>query len=483
MNNNNRHPISLYILFFTELWERFSYYGMKSILVLFLTSSNLSYNPGWNWCNSNAIMLVSWYTFLVHAFSIIGGICATYIFSPRIMVMIGCLLLSIGHIILILQDIISFYLGLSLIILGVGALKPNISTLVGNIYHNNDKNRNIGFSIFYMGINIGSLAGMIIVGLIGEIYNWHMGFGIAGLGMILGLLTYIYGQKYLIRDTNKNIIHNNWYNKKNYNIDKINFNNITLLIIFYLIIIIFYIACEQSSGLLTIYANEKINRLIDFNYMIYFILAINYIFILYIFFYIKSKNLFYWIVISSLLIINLYVSNIELIQYKIIIPASWLQACNALFILLLSIPVTKFWYWWNKNISDIVKMNVGILVMGIAYLFMVIATLQYYQKGYSSMLLLIIYYLLQTIAELCLAPIALSFITRIVPFKYISLMMGIFFAVIGFGGLIAGLVGSMISSFSELYIFSYLTIMCVSISIINFFILKNINKYFKIPNY
>ncbi|UOF94523.1 MAG: peptide MFS transporter [Bacteroides sp.] len=462
-----KHPVSLYLLFFTELWERFSYYGMKSILILFLTSSSLSSNPGWNWNYSNAIMLLSYYTFSVYLLSIVGGLCSVYLFNPRIMVMIGAFLLFLGHISLIFKTQFFFYTGLFLIILGVGALKPNISTLVGSLYKKSDKNREIGFSIFYIGINIGSLLGMLIIGFIGELYDWHLGFGMAGLGMFIGLLTYIIGHKYIIKDIkydDKQVISYTFSSIKK-------LKNIKYILLSYLIIIIFFMAFEQASGLLTIYANEKINRHIFFYEILYILLVINFICIVYCFFRKKCNILLTMLLVFIFLIYMLFNCN-----YLLIIPASWFQASNALFILILGIPIAKFWLWWNKNESYLFKMNTGLLIIGVSYLFMALAASQYNQCGYSSMYYLIISYLLQTIGELCLSPVALSFISRSVPDKYVSLMMGIFFAVTGFGGLIAGFVGSLISSYKELDIFLYIALICIIASFIYNILIKILEK-------
>ena len=185
------HPVGLYVLFFTELWERFSYYGMRAILVLFLTEKTAGDNPGFGWTDGEALALYGWYTMFVYVASIPGGILADKYIGQKKAVMIGGALLCLGHGILAVEALWAFYTGLGLIILGVGCLKPNISTMVGGLYGKGDNRRDMGFYIFYMGINLGAFLSAIIVGYIGENIGWHYGFGLAGIGMLLGQAVYM----------------------------------------------------------------------------------------------------------------------------------------------------------------------------------------------------------------------------------------------------------------------------------------------------
>jgi len=198
------HPIGLFYLFFTELWERFSYYGMRAILVLYLVSETSGVNPGLGWSDRSALELYGWYTMFVYLATIPGGILADRYLGQKKSVMIGGLLLCFGHGILAVEALWAFYTGLTFIVLGVGCLKGNISTMVGGLYSKTDHNkRDMGFYIFYMGINIGAAVSALLVGYIGETYNWHYGFGLAGIGMAIGQLGYWKGQKYLVHVGNK----------------------------------------------------------------------------------------------------------------------------------------------------------------------------------------------------------------------------------------------------------------------------------------
>ncbi|NRA91995.1 MAG: MFS transporter, partial [Psychroserpens sp.] len=184
-------PIGLYILFLTEMWERFSYYGMRALLVLYMTASTLGTDDrgaGLGWTSKEALALYGWYTMLVYVMSIPGGMIADKLIGQKKAVLFGAIILCMGHGVLVLTDIWAFYTGLGLVILGVGLLKPNISTMVGGLYQKGDIRRDKGFSIFYIGINLGSLLATMIVGLVVAEYGWHAGFGLAGIVMVLGLI-------------------------------------------------------------------------------------------------------------------------------------------------------------------------------------------------------------------------------------------------------------------------------------------------------
>ena len=191
------HPVGLYVLFFTEMWERFSYYGMRAILVLYLVAEATADNAGLGWSNGDALSLYGTYTMLVYVASIPGGIIADKLIGQRKSVLLGGILLVFGHSVLAVEEMWAFYTGLGLIIGGVGMLKPNISTMVGGLYKQGDIRRDKGFTIFYIGINVGAFLSSLIVGYVGEVYGWHYGFGLAGIGMALGLMQYVLGQKHL----------------------------------------------------------------------------------------------------------------------------------------------------------------------------------------------------------------------------------------------------------------------------------------------
>jgi POT family proton-dependent oligopeptide transporter len=389
------HPKGLYILFFTEMWERFSYYGMRAILVLYIISSASGDNPGLGWSNSDALWLYGWYTMLVYVASIPGGWLADKFIGQKKAVLLGGLLLCAGHMILAVEQMWAFYTGLSLIILGVGGLKPNISTMVGGLYKAGDIRRDKGFTIFYIGINVGAFLSSIIVGYVGETIGWHYGFGLAGIGMLLGQAVFMWGQKYLAgigdfigaKDSTDP-------EAAKRPLTKIEKDRVIVLLISFLIIIVFWGAFEQAGGLMNIYAKEKINR---------------------------------------------FIGNWE-------VPASVFQSVNAFFIITLGTLIAGFWATRKlkgKESSSIFKMAMGTIIMGLGFLFMAKASIDVSaaDSGKASMILLILAYLFHTIGELCASPVALSFITKLAPLKYASIMMGVYFAATGFGNKLAGSIG------------------------------------------
>lgn len=408
------HPTGLFVLFFTEMWERFSYYGMRAILTLYLVSKTTDANSGLGWSNTEALELYGWYTMFVYLMSIPGGYIADKFIGQKKSVLIGGILLVAGHGILAYTEMWAFYTGLVLIVLGVGMLKPNISTMVGSLYKKGDIRRDKGFTIFYIGINLGSFLASIIVGYVGEVIGWHYGFGLAGIGMALGLLVYYFGQPYLREIGNfigdaKSEKDKNLLNKP---LTKIEKDRIIVLLISFLLVIVFWGAYEQAGGLLNLYAKEKTNRMF---------------------------------------------MGLE-------VPASWFQSLSALFIIFIGAGVARFWAkrkLKGKNASSIFKMLIGLIIMGTGFLFMSAAALQFEKEGSSAMYWLILAYFFNVVGELSLSPVALSFITKLAPLKYASIMMGVYFAMTGIGNKLAGLLGESASQYGEFMIFTGIAVFCI----------------------
>ncbi|MGB2116154.1 MAG: peptide MFS transporter [Flavobacteriaceae bacterium] len=414
------HPIGLYVLFFTEMWERFSYYGMRAILVLYLVAQTTSDNAGLGWSNGEALALYGWYTMLVYVASIPGGFIADKLIGQRKSVLYGGILLCFGHGILAVEEMWAFYTGLGLIIAGVGLLKPNISTMVGGLYKQGDIRRDKGFTIFYIGINIGAFLSSIIVGTVGEVYGWHYGFGLAGIGMALGLIQYVLGQKYLKHVGNFLGASENNHDKELIKkpLTKEEKDRVIVLFISFLLVIVFWGAFEQAGGLMNIYASEKTNRILSFSLP--------------------------------------YIGNE--------VPASWFQSLNAMFIIFLGTTVASIWAkrkLKSKVSTSLFKMIIGLIIMGTGFLFMSAASTEHDTSGASAMYWLVLAYLFHTVGELCISPVALSFITKLAPVKYASIMMGVYFAMTGFGNKLAGLLGESAESMGEFTIFTGIAVFCV----------------------
>lgn len=408
------HPAGLFVLFFTEMWERFSYYGMRAILVLYLVAEITGPNAGLGWSNGQALSLYGWYTMLVYVACIPGGWIADKFLGQKKSVLYGGLLLVAGHSILAIEELWAFYLGLGLIILGVGQLKPNISTMVGGLYQQGDIRRDKGFTVFYIGINLGAFLSSLIVGYVGEVHGWHYGFGLAGIGMTLGLIQYMVGQKYLqsvgnFIGSSKNLEEIKAVKKPLSRVEK---DRIIVLFISFLLVIVFWGAFEQAGGLMNIYAKENTNRIF--------------------------------------------------MGWEV--PASWFQSLNAMFIIFLGTSVAL--YWANRKLkgkvsTSLFKMIVGLIIMGTGFFFMSAAAAEFDTVGASAMYWLVLAYLFHTIGELCISPVALSYITKLAPVKYASLMMGVYFAMTGLGNKLAGLLGESAEGLGELTVFTGIALFSV----------------------
>ncbi|MGB3343484.1 MAG: peptide MFS transporter [Aequorivita sp.] len=423
------HPVGLYVLFFTEMWERFSYYGMRAILVLYLVAQTSDANAGLGWTNKEALSLYGWYTMLVYVMSIPGGWVADRFLGQKKSVLIGGILLVFGHGILSIEEMWAFYTGLGLIISGVGMLKPNISTMVGGLYAPGDIRRDKGFTIFYIGINIGAFAASLVVGYVGEVYGWHYGFGLAAIGMTIGVIQYIAGQKHLRYVGNHLTVGSDpeVLAASKRPLTKIEKDRIKVLLLSFLLVIVFWGAYEQAGGLMNIYAMEKTNR---------------------------------------------FLGTFE-------IPASWFQSLNPAYIIILGTFIAGFWAkrkLKGKNASSLFKMCIGLIIMGAGFFFMTGATAQFQAEGSSAMYWLVLAYLFHTTGELCLSPVALSYITKLTPVKYASIMMGIYFAMTGFGDKIAGLLGESATDLGEFTVFTGIGIFSVAFGLLVLTVRKRLER-------
>lgn len=411
------------------MWERFSYYGMRAILVLYLVAETTGGNPGLGWTNAEALSVYGWYTMFVYVASIPGGWIADKFLGQKQSVLVGGILLVAGHGILSVEEMWAFYSGLALIVAGVGMLKPNISTMVGGLYKPGDIRRDKGFTIFYIGINIGAFLSSLIVGYVGEVYGWHYGFGLAAIGMALGLIQYLLGQKhlkYVGNNTNKSIDPEEKAAMKR-PLSKIEKDRMVVLFISFLLVIVFWGAFEQAGGLMNIYASEKTNRM--------------------------------------------------LMGWEV--PASWFQSLNAMFIILFGTIVAAYWAkrkLKGKISTSLFKMCIGLVIMGTGFFFMTAASAEFNSQGSSAMYWLVLAYLFHTIGELCLSPVALSYITKLAPLKYASLMMGIYFAMTGFGNKVAGLLGESASNLGEFTVFTGIAVFCVLFGLLVLLVRKKLES-------
>jgi POT family proton-dependent oligopeptide transporter len=435
------HPVGLYVLFFVEMWERFSYYGMRAILTLYLAAPVILGDPqsGFGWSNGETLSFYGTYTMFVYLTSIPGGWIADKFIGQRKAVMFGGILLCIGHGILAVNTQWAFFTGLLFIVTGVGFLKPNISTMVGGLYKQGDDRRDKGFYVFYIGINLGAFLGAIIVGAVAAKYGWHYGFGLAGIGMAIGQIVYMYGIKYLGKvgeflgsadSPDKDLL------KKPLN--KVEKDRMLVMFLSFLIIIVFWGAFEQAGGLMSLYTEQKTDRMLSF--------------------------------------------SLPLIGNEI--PAAVFQSINAFFIIVLGTSVGAFWHKRKnkgKESSSIFKMAIGVIIMAFGFFFMSKAASEVLMNGdevaeKSAMIWLVLAYLFHTIGELCASPVALSFITKLAPVKYASFMMGAYFAATGLGNKLAGLIGGLSENAGDFEVFTGIAITCSIFGLLVIAILKPIKR-------
>ena len=467
------HPSGLFVLFFTEMWERFSYYGMRAILVLFLTSSIM--DEGWGWERQNALELFAAYTSLVYLTPLFGGILADKLLGYRNAVVLGALLMALGHGSLALEGIEQsfFYLGLGLLILGNGLFKPNISSIVGQLYKADDARKDGAYTIFYMGINAGAFLGILLCGYLGEKVGWHYGFGLAGIFMFFGMLQFYFAQGIFgsigVKPTNKSNSSNSKEHtvkvSANSNNKKVERDRIFVIIIFSIATIFFWWAFEQAGGSMTIFANDYTDRELSGNSAVIFntintvitivpMVVITYVLIK------LFQNIFQSYFISNFFLglsfviiwgIVIYMLNAEIGQETSEIPASWFSVLNSLFIILLAPVFSKIWAS-KYNPSGPIKFGIGLILLGVGYLFVSYGALGIpagAQTASVSVMWLVYAYLFHTLGELCLSPVGLSYVSKLAPERLIGLMFGIWLLSSAIANYLAGITGSYIDAISS----------------------------------
>ncbi len=450
------HPKGLQVLFMTEMWERFSYYGMRAILVLFMTAAVTNGGLGFDSVNANAIYGL--YTFGVYALSLPGGWIADRLIGQRQSVLIGGILIALGNFSLAVPGMTTFYLGLLLVILGTGLLKPNVSTIVGDLYPEGGGRRDSGFSIFYMGINVGAFLGQLVCSWVGEKIDWHLGFLAAGIGMTLGVIQYLSRQNILgdagmlkgESSTKEMIVQARKYFM--YGI------GVTLLIVF---AVLFW---AQTS------ANFSI---VDFAQNTGYVLLV--VAVLYfggiILFACKDKDERKRVAMIAILFLgavvffagfeqagtsfNLFArDSTDRVVLGWEVPAGWLQNINPLFIVTLTPAVALLWIkLGDKNPSIPFKFGMGLILLGVGF-FVIAWGSSFAEDGSKvSPMWLIVTYFFHTVGELTLSPVGLSSITKLSPQRLVSQMMGTWFLGAALGNLIAGLVAGYMESLAPAMLF------------------------------
>lgn len=449
------HPWGLSTLFLTEMWERFSYYGLRPLLVLYMSAALLS--GGFGFERTEASAIVGIYAASVYLASLPGGWIADRLLGLRKAILYGAFLISAGHISIGISSFanskLPFFLGLILIVIGTGLLKPNISAIVGDLYPEGGARRDAGFSIFYMGINLGALLGQFIAGYLGEGVGWHWGFGAAGVGMLIGCAIFALRAKSTLGDIGLHptkLADPVLQTKRE--------NQVKLAIGLGLGIMVVVIVLV-ATGILPLTAS------VVGKYMTYILIGIAVAFFGYVFLFgglsgdEKKRVLIILVLFVAAAIfwsafeqaptsLNLFARDFTQREYgSFIMPATWFQLFNSFFIIALA-PVFA-WVWialpkMGLEFSSPAKFAIGLGVTAFGFLIMIFAANAVVAGDGAvkvSAFWLIFSYLFQTVGELCISPVGLSSMTKLSPRRYVGQMMGIWFLAASVGNLIGGLVG------------------------------------------
>ncbi len=429
------HPKGLYLLFFTEMWERFSYYGMRAILILYLTKKLMEGGLGMD--EKDATLLYGYFTGFVYFTPLIGGWLADRYLGKRLAVTIGGITMMLGQFTLFgLNSTMGLYIGLLLLIIGNGFFKPNISTLVGGLYKDGDSRRDAAFTIFYMGINLGAMIAPLVIGVVtdnmfattnedGSIsYGYRYGFLVSGIGMLLGQVIFnLLGTKYLgdlgtkpigavsdssVTESSKSV------NPETREVldEKQEKQRISVIFILLIFAVFFWAGFEQAGSSLSLYTDKYIDRSIG---------------------------------------------SFE-------IPTSWFQSVNPLFIVTLAPLFTLFWASpIGRRLTTPVKMGIGMIILGAGFLFMIGAVAERSANGdvndvnnKAALMWLIMTYLLHTIGELCISPVGLSVVTKLSPPKLASVLMAVWMLSSFFANIVGGYIASYVETMGAGEVFKYI---------------------------
>ena len=436
------HPTGLSTLFFTELWERFSYYGMRALLVLFMVDTVSSGGMGLD--DKTASAIYGLYTAFVYLAALPGGWIADRLLGAQRAVWVGGLVIAAGHFTLAIPSTAAFFIGLVLVVIGTGLLKPNVSAIVGQLYPEGGARRDAGFTIFYMGINMGAFLGPLICGYLGEEVNWHAGFGAAGVGMLFGVFQYRFSANRL----GEAGLHSSAPKVDTAGMDKAWYPVIGGCFIVVLLVVL------GLTGTL------KFNALALAQNTTFVIVGLAFAFFVYIFAFGKltptERNHTFVIVVlfitsavfwsgfeqagSSL---NLFADRYtDRMVFGFEIPASWFQSLNPFYIVVLAPVFAAVWVKLARRQLDPSmpgKFAIGLLILGLGFLVMVVAAKIVVAGNHAAPYWLILTYLLHTMGELCLSPVGLSSVTKLAPKRFVGQMMGIWFLATSLGNLLAGL--------------------------------------------
>jgi len=391
-----KQPRGIYLLFGVEMWERFSFYGMRAFLVLFAADAA---RGGLGWTKASASRLMSVYALAAYSLPVLGGWLADRFMGTHRALVLGGFIIAAGHFVLAIPAVPTFFLGLGLVALGTGLFKTNASTMVGQLYQQGDKRRDAGFTIFYMGVNTGAFFGQIVCGYFATSprWGWHWGFGSAGVGMILGLATYLFYRRRYLAGIGEvpNRVAAAAERPPTAPLTREERARLIVLLVVFAFTIVFWMAFEQAASSLNFFADERTDRMLwGFN-----------------------------------------------------VPAPWYQSINPLVLVMSAPAFAALWTGLarrGREPSTPAKMAWGLALVAFGYVFMVFAGLRSEGGKLASPLWLVAAYSFHTWGELCLSPIGLSFVTKLAPMKMVALLMGFWFLATALGEFAAGQLAALI---------------------------------------
>jgi proton-dependent oligopeptide transporter, POT family len=430
------HPRGLSTLFFTEMWERFSYYGMRAFLILYMVAPVTS--GGLGFADANAASIYGTYTGSAWGASILGGLVADRLLGQYRSVLIGGGIIALGHFTLAFRALPFFYTGLALIVLGTGLLKPNVSTLVGSLYERGDARRDAGFSIFYMGINLGAFIGPLIAGYLAQRVDWHVGFAAAGVGMTLGLVQYVLGRNRLkpaldrLAATPRPVASATARTQSNGAAGALGFTasewkRIAAIVVFFIVAILFWGAYEQAGSTLNLFADRY--------------------------------------------------TRLDL--FGLSFPSSWFQSVPPIFVIIFA-PMFA-WLWLRlapREPSVPAKFALGLFFMALSFLVLVPAGAMA-QSGEGvrvSPWWLIMSYMVSEFGELCLSPVGLSAVTKLAPVKIVGMMMGVWFLSNAFGNKLAGWAAGFFSTTPLVTLFGTVTAVLLATALVMLVLIRPMRR-------
>lgn len=437
------HPRGLSTLFFTEMWERFSYYGMRALLVLYMTAALTGDNPGLHMDTGVAKAVYGTYVGLVYLTPIAGGWIADRMLGARRTVLYGGIVIACGHYLMAVPTEPTFWLGLLAIALGTGLLKPNISAMVGMLYSTEDTRRDAGFTLFYMGINVGSLLAPLVCGTLGEKFSWHWGFGAAGVGMTLGLIQYVLGRKHL-NGAGEDVEHPATTAEKRRALAILAAVLILGVVLYFVLKLFGQSTIGAATTALTIlilmvpiwYFRQILSNTRDDITARPRIRAFIWIFV--------AASLFWMIFEQAGSTLTVFADDVTdlAVTSNFSLPVSWLQSLNPLYVVIFA-PVFSVLLLrlGDRAPRTSIKFAIALVVVGFSFLLLIIPMREFVNSGaQAAVWWLVIVYLLQTWAELLLSPAGLSATTKLAPVGAVGMFMALWFLTSSVGTSVGGLI-------------------------------------------